>query len=76
MDLPASFFLQELILRAIDLDDLREAGASFPYPGTLSSVEWMAVKVMGRARRIEQAKRAQPKGEGEASEEEKAAGLK
>ena len=59
--LPASIAVTEIVERAIELDDLKEAGAMFPYPQALSIVEWLSIKILSRERRSTQAKANAPK---------------
>lgn len=39
------------MLRAFDLAELNEVGAVFPYPDTLTSEEWIALRCLQSARR-------------------------
>jgi hypothetical protein len=42
--------------RAVELDELRSAGATFAYPEALESWEWTAIAALERARRRDQNK--------------------
>jgi hypothetical protein len=54
--LPASIAVTEIVERAIELDDLKEAGATFLYPQALSIIEWLSIKILSRERRSAQSK--------------------
>lgn len=44
------------ILAALDLDNLREMGASFKFPSSLSTREWAALEALGLARGVARSK--------------------
>lgn len=48
--------LSSLIVRALELDEIKESGGTFTYPDTLSPLEWCAVRALERARRTDREK--------------------
>lgn len=48
--------LSHLIIRALELDEIKESGGTFAYPDTLSPLEWCVVRALERARRSDRAK--------------------
>lgn len=62
------------ITMALDLDALKEQGASFAYPETLSPREWLVMKALGSARAKEREKESRRR-DGEARERSEIARL-
>lgn len=48
--------LSVLIIEAMRLEELKEAGATFAYPDTLSPLEWCCLQAIKRARRKDEEK--------------------
>jgi hypothetical protein len=48
--------LSTLIIEVLRLDELKESGATFAYPETLSPLEWAGLQALQRARRRDQEK--------------------
>lgn len=53
--------IESVVFRAFDLKELKESGASFNYPDSLSSIEWIALKKIISAKEIAEYKEMKKK---------------